>query len=249
MEEMRRILITGGTGNIGSRLVTDMLKDGHEVLFTSRTTGSAQRAMEKNRWDGNKCKPIIVEFSSENALGITLSQLNELPDGVIHNARSLDTFQMDENGVIDDDSFQLEFFNGVTFPYRLTMELALKKQGLRDVIFISSMYGNVAPTPSLYTNFKKQSPVNYGVVKAAQIHLAKELAVRLAPEVRVNTISYGGVEGRVDNAFKERYAKLTPSRRMVNHDDLFPPVKYFLANENLNVTGENLKVDGGWTIW
>ena len=246
---MRRILITGGTGNIGSRLVTDILNDGNEVLFTSRTIESAQRAIEKNKWDANNCKPIVVEFSSENALANTLNQLDELPDGIIHNARSLDTFQMDENGVIDSDCFQLEFFNGVTFPYRLTMELALKKMGLRDVIFISSMYGNVAPTPSLYTSFKQQSPVNYGVVKAAQIHLVKELAVRLAPNVRVNAISYGGVEGRVDNAFKERYAKLTPSQRMLNHDDLFPPVKYILDNEKLNVTGENLKVDGGWTIW
>ena len=246
---MRRLLITGGTGNIGSRLVTDMLKDGHEVLFTSRTIESAHRAMEKNKWDLNKCKPIIVEFSSENALGSALNQLEELPDGIIHNARTLDTFQIDDNGVVDSDSFQLEFFNGVTFPYLLTMELYMKKSGLRDAIFISSMYGNVAPTPSLYINFMKQSAVNYGVVKAAQIHLVKELAVRLAPDVRVNAISYGGVEGRVDSAFKERYSKLAPSGRMLNHNDLFPPLKYILDNEELNITGENLKVDGGWTIW
>jgi len=247
---MRRILITGGTGNIGTRLVTDMLNDGHHVQFTSRTMESASRAMEKNNWDFKKCKPIVIEFSNENALDNTLNQLHDLPDGIIHNARSLDTFQMDENGVIDSKSFQLEFFNGVTFPYQLTMKIALISKELKDVIFISSMYGNVAPTPALYTDFLKQSPLNYGVVKAAQIHLVKELAVRLSKnKIRVNAISYGGVEGRVDDAFKQRYAKLVPSGRMLNHDDLYPPVKYFLDNPNLNVTGENLKVDGGWTIW
>lgn len=246
---MRRVLITGGTGTIGSRLVTDMLEDGYHVQFTSRTIESALRAIEKNRWNPEKCKPIAVEFSSENALDKILAQLDVFPDSIIHNARSLDTFQIDENGVIDSESFQLEFFNGVTFPYQLTMELALKSSEFKDVIFISSMYGNVAPTPSLYTNFLKQSPVNYGVVKAAQIHLAKELAVRLAPGIRVNAISYGGVVGRVDEAFKERYGKLAPTGRMLNHDDLYPPIKYILENSNLNVTGENLKVDGGWTIW
>lgn len=246
---MRRILITGGTGNIGSRLVTDMLKNGYEVLFTSRTVDSAQRAIEKNNWNTEMCKPIIVEFSAHNALASIFNQFDELPDGVIHNARSLDTFKMDEKGVISSDNFQLEFFNGVTFPYQLTMELALKHPGLKDIIFISSIYGSVAPTPALYNDFKKQSPVNYGVVKAAQIHLVKELAVRLAPDVRVNAISYGGVEGRADNDFKKRYAKLTPSQRMLNHGDLFPPVKYLLDNQKLNVTGENLKIDGGWTIW
>jgi len=247
---MRRILITGGTGNIGSRLVTDMLNDGYHVWFTSRTMESARRAMEKNNWNFDKCKPIIVEFSHGHAMDSVLEQLNEAPHAIIHNARSRDTFQMDDNGVIDPGSFQLEFFNGVIFPYQLTMKIAFCGEHLKDVIFISSMYGNVAPSPSLYTDFLKQSPVNYGVTKAAQIHLVKELAVRLAKKkIRVNAISYGGVEGRVDDAFKRRYSKLVPSGRMLNHDDLYPPVKYILNNPDLNVTGENLKVDGGWTIW
>ena len=246
---MRRILITGGTGNIGSRLVTDMLNDGHEVLFTSRSALSAQDAISKHNWDLNRCKPVIVEFSSEHSIERTLDQIDILPDLIIHNARSLDTFKLDEKGILEHDSFQREFYNGITFPYSLTMELALKSPELKDVIFISSMYGNVAPTPALYTDFLKQSPVNYGVVKAAQIHLVKELAVRLAPKIRVNAISYGGVEGRVDEEFKERYSKLVPTGRMLNHEDLYPPVRYILENSGLNITGENLKVDGGWTIW
>ena len=247
---MRKILITGGTGNIGSRLVTDLLDDGNHVLFTSRSRESAQNAMEKNQWNPERCKPVILEFSNENALHSAINQFEKLPDGIIHNARSLDTLKMDDNGVVDPESFQMEFFNGVTFPYQLTMSLALKSEALKDVLFISSMYGNVAPSPSLYENFNRQSAINYGVVKAAQIHLVKELAVRLAPKnIRVNAVSYGGVEGRVDTEFKKRYAKLTPSGRMLNHDDLYPPVKYLLDNLKLNVTGENLKVDGGWTIW
>lgn len=246
---MRNVLITGGTGNIGTRLVTDLLNDGNYVQFTSRTMESAQKAIEKNHWNREKCKPVIVEFFRDNALQQMLSQLTDFPDSIIHSARSLDTFKMDVNGVISSESFQLEFFNGVTFPYHLTMAIALREEVLKDVIFISSMYGNVAPTPALYTDFLKQSPVNYGVVKAAQIHLVKELAVRLAPHIRVNAISYGGVEGRVDEAFKERYGKLSPTGRMLSHDDLYPPVKYILDNAELNVTGENLKVDGGWTIW
>jgi hypothetical protein len=36
---------------------------------------------------------------------------------------------------------------------------------------------------------------------------------------------------------------------MLKHDDLYPPVKYIIDNPKLNITGENLKVDGGWTIW
>lgn len=247
---MRKILITGGTGTIGSRLVEDMLKDGYYVYFTTRSAASGQALMESKAFNKERCKPVIIDFSEDNALQKLISQLDEWPDCIIHNARSLDTLQIDDTGVTNEECFQMEFYNGVTFPYQLTMALMLQSETLKDVLFISSMYGNVAPTPSLYENFALQSPINYGVVKAAQIHLVKELAVRLAPKnIRVNAISYGGVEGRVDESFKERYSKRTPTGRMLTHSDLYPPVKYFIGNPSLNVTGENLKVDGGWTIW
>jgi NAD(P)-dependent dehydrogenase (short-subunit alcohol dehydrogenase family) len=247
---MRRVLITGGTGNIGAKLVQYMLNDGHFVYFSTRTAASGQDLIKSKGLDTTMCKPVILDFSQEKAVDTTISQIDEFPDCIIHNARSLETLNVEQNGMTNAKSFQQEFFNGVTFPYLLTMTLINHTKELRDVLFISSMYGNVAPSPSLYENFEMQSPINYGVVKAAQIHLVKELAVRLAHQsIRVNAISYGGVEGRVDEAFKRRYAKLTPSGRMLTYADLYPPIKYFIDNEELNVTGENLKVDGGWTIW
>ncbi|HLW06321.1 MAG TPA: SDR family oxidoreductase [Marinilabiliaceae bacterium] len=247
---MRRILITGGTGNIGSRLVHDMLNDGHFVYFTTRSIESGKKLIKAKGLDIERCVPIEVDFFEEFAITQIINRLFDLPDCIIHNARSLDTLKINERNKIAGKQFQDEFFLGITFPYLLTNAIIDQGNALKDVLFIGSMYGNVAPSPSLYTEFEKQSPINYGVVKAAQIHLVKELAVRLAPKrIRVNTISYGGVEGRVNDDFKNRYSKLVPTGRMLTHNDLYPPVKYFLSNPELNVTGENLKVDGGWTIW
>ena len=247
---MRKVLITGGTGNIGSRLVVDLIKDGHSVYFTTRSKKSGERFLFEKGLDEKQCKAIELDFDVTDAISKCMEQLEELPDAIIHNARSLDTLKTNNDGRVDTAQFQREFFNGISFPYALTNAILDMKAPLKDVLFISSMYGTVAPTPSLYEDFKRQSPVNYGVVKAAQIHLVKELAIRLAPDhIRVNAISYGGVEGRTDETFKKRYSELAPSGRMLNHEDLYPPVKYFLSNPDLNVTGENLKVDGGWTIW
>lgn len=247
---MRRILITGGTGNIGSRLVHDMLNDGHFVYFTTRSIESGKKLIKSKGFDQHRCKPIEVDFFDEFAIKQIIDHLPDLPDCIIHNARSLDTLKINERNQIEEKQFQDEFFIGITFPYLLTNAIIDRGNALKDILFISSMYGSVAPSPSLYNDFHKQSPINYGVVKAAQIHLVKEFAVRLAPsKIRVNAISYGGVEGRVDDDFKKRYSKLVPTGRMLNHDDLYPPIKYFLGNPKLNVTGENLKVDGGWTIW
>jgi len=247
---MRKVLITGGTGLIGSQLLIEMIKDNHFVMFTTRSKKTGEELISKHGLNREKCLPIELDFSEEGALDKLKNQLVELPDTIIQNARSTETLSIDQKGRIGNENFQKEFFNGIIFPYNLINFFLDEGALLKDVIFISSIYGSVAPNPSLYKDFEKQSPINYGVVKAAQIHLTKELAVRLAPNnTRVNSISYGGVEGRVDESFKERYSKLTPNGRMLNNKDLYPPIQYFLNNPTLNVTGENLKIDGGWTIW
>jgi NAD(P)-dependent dehydrogenase (short-subunit alcohol dehydrogenase family) len=246
---MRKVLITGGTGLVGSKLVLDMVKDNHFVMFTTRSKKAGDQLINTYNLNPSKCVPIELDFSKKDALSKLKDQLIELPDTVIQNARSQETLSIDEKGRISNDNFQKEFFNGIIFPYDLTNFLLDQKAALRDIIFVNSIYGNVAPSPSLYSDFEKQSPINYGVVKAAQIHLTKELAVRLAPKIRVNTISFGGIEGRVDDSFKHKYNKLVPSGRMLNRQDLYPTVQYILNNPNLNMTGENIKVDGGWTIW
>jgi NAD(P)-dependent dehydrogenase (short-subunit alcohol dehydrogenase family) len=247
---MRRVLLTGGTGIIGSKLVSELTQDGYFVYFTTRTKERGEHLINNQALIESQVKALILDFNNQNAINNLVRQLDYLPDILIHNARSLDSIMIGEDGVISNENFQKEFFNGVTFPYSLTNKILDLGAPIADIIFISSMYGVVAPSPRLYDDFENQSPINYGVVKAAQIHLVKELAVRFAKKnIRVNSISYGGVEGRVNQEFKERYASLTPMKRMLNLHDLYPPIKYIISNQNMAVTGENLKVDGGWTIW
>lgn len=247
---MRRVFITGGTGNIGAKLVKDLVADDHEVIFTSRSKPAGEKLISENHLNTKRCFAVELDFNDENSLTNLKGQLKFLPDVIIHNARSLDSLKINENGRLSNDQFQQEFFNGITFPVELNHFFLDIGAPVGDIVFISSMYGVVAPSPSLYDNFALQSPLNYGVVKASQLHLVKELAVRLASKgIRTNAVSYGGVEGRVDEKFKKRYSKLTPSGRMLTHNDLYPPVKYIINNPDLNITGETLKVDGGWTIW
>lgn len=247
---MRKVLITGGTGKIGAKLVASLVEDGYHVQFTTRSMNQGNSLIEKLKLPKKLCNPLILKFEEEGSIKNLVNQLTELPDTIIHNARSLETLRIDNNGYISDLNFQKEFYNGIIFPYQLNNMLLDINSPIKDIIFISSIYGSVAPTPGLYDDFISQSPINYGVVKAAQIHLTKELAVRLANKmIRVNAVSFGGVKGRVDQEFENRYSRLVPSGRMLNDDDLYPPIKYIISNPDLNMTGENLKVDGGWTIW
>ncbi len=247
---MRKVLLTGGTGLIGFTLVKSMLTDGHSVVFTTRDKVKAEQLLKSEELYSDRVLIIEVDFNSTDAIEKILTEIPRDVDLVIYNARSVDNLKLDQQGRISESQFQNELYMAITFPYLLTNAIINKTELLRDIVFISSMYGAVAPNPSLYDDFERQSPINYGVAKAAQIHLAKELAVRLANRnIRCNCISYGGVEGRADEAFKQRYAALNPMGRMLKQSDLFPPLKYILDNKDLLITGENLKVDGGWTLW
>ena len=88
---MSRILLTGGTGNIGLRLVADMIADGHHVQFTTRSEIRGKSLVEKFNFPRHLCNPLVLDFKNENALENLEKQLTELPDTIIHNARSLET--------------------------------------------------------------------------------------------------------------------------------------------------------------
>jgi len=82
------------------------------------------------------------------------------------------------------------------------------------------------------------------------IHLTKELAVRFSGfNIRVNCIAYGGVGGRVDDSFEARYAKLTPSGRMLSEADLIGPLELLISESCNAINGQTIQADGGWTLW
>jgi NAD(P)-dependent dehydrogenase (short-subunit alcohol dehydrogenase family) len=79
--------------------------------------------------------------------------------------------------------------------------------------------------------------------------LTRWLATTLAPRVRVNAISPGGMLRQQPPAFVERYAARTPLARMGSESDLSGAVAYLASDLSSYVTGANLPVDGGWGIW
>jgi len=108
---MRSILITGGTGKIGSVLVKCMVQDGHQVVFTTRSKKSGYEMIDKFNLKIENCTPIELDFSKADALKNLRSQIKHLPDTLIHNARSLETLRLKKNGRINSEQFQTEFFN------------------------------------------------------------------------------------------------------------------------------------------
>ncbi len=250
----RMILITGATGKFGRVLVRHFLDAGDQVIATGRSEESLdQLKVSCPQWAG-RLHLIEIDLMAEQVGGLLLAGLARLgvePDCLINNARSLETLKLDDYGKASQENFLNEFRLGVVVPYELTMALTSHAQGgLRAVVNVGSIYGTVAPNLKLYTDPERQSPIQYGVTKAALAHLTKELAVRLAVRnVRVNCVAYGGVEGRVDDAFKQRYAALCPAGRMLSENEIAGPIDMLISESASGITGHVLMVDGGWSAW
>ena len=93
------------------------------------------------------------------------------------------------------------------------------------------------------------NPAGYAASKGGLLQLTRYLATLLAPRVRVNAISPGGVWRDQPEAFHQRYLARTPLGRMATEEDLKGAIAYLASDLSAYVTGHNLVVDGGWTAW
>ena len=89
----------------------------------------------------------------------------------------------------------------------------------------------------------------YAASKGGMIQLTRWLSTVLAPAVRVNCISPGGISRGQPDVFLKRYIDKTPLRRMGIEEDFKGIVAYLSSDMSAYVTGQNFMVDGGWTAW
>ena len=93
------------------------------------------------------------------------------------------------------------------------------------------------------------NPAAYAASKGGMVQMTRWLATVLAPDIRVNCISPGGVARGQPESFVTRYVQRTPLKRMATEEDFKGAIAYLASDLSAYVTGENLLVDGGWTVW
>ena len=246
---METILITGGTGLISTVQVKYFLTSGYRVIITYRNYEKFRALAHENLY-GIKIQDLLKDSTADDIIK-ELENMEIFPEYLINNACDTKWHKMEENGMAARECLVNQYKINVILPYELSFKLANhQKSKLKKIINISSMYGIVPYNPYLYKHPETETPLQYSLSKCALIHLTKELAIRFKEKgIMVNTVSYGGVEGRVDDEFKRKFADLTPLKRMMKPEETIPAIEFLIKEKSNYMTGQNIIVDGGRTIW
>lgn len=242
-----KVVITGGTGLLGSELVARLLKDGYDVITTTTQSEKAGNF----RIDDRNLIVRQVDFLnpvSREEFYTYLKNDNGF-EFLVNNARSLKFLESDEEGFCTTENFAAEIQMNTIIPYELSVLAANSSSKLQGVINISSQYGGSVPNPALYDSKAVMSPLQYNVSKAALNKLTQELAVRFADQnIRVNAIAYGGIKGRANADFVQRYEASAPQVRMLNLNECYGPLKLLLDTETSAINGQIIDASAGWTL-
>jgi NAD(P)-dependent dehydrogenase (short-subunit alcohol dehydrogenase family) len=124
------------------------------------------------------------------------------------------------------------------------------EQRYGNVINISSIYGIVGADQRIYGDSGINSSIAYAASKGGIVNLTRYLSAYFAgANVRVNTLTLGGVFSNQDPSFVARYSARTHVGRMAEKSDYGGAIVYLASDASSYMTGANLIVDGGWTSW
>jgi NAD(P)-dependent dehydrogenase (short-subunit alcohol dehydrogenase family) len=145
---------------------------------------------------------------------------------------------------------------GLTATFLLAREVGVEmaKSGRGSIVLFSSMYGSVSPNPENYQTPMNKNPIEYGVGKAGIQQMTRYLAVHWGrSNVRCNCISPGPFPNpKIQNQspeFIQRLSQKSPMGRIGQSKEIAGAVAFLLSDAASYITGQNLAVDGGWTIW
>jgi len=251
----RCALLTGGAGYIGQAVAETLVELGARVAIIDKDEKACEH---RARMLGQNAFPFECDLADERVTRETVRMVIDSFGGLdilVHCAAYVGTTQVAGWGVPFEQqtvaAWDAALRVNLTSAFIMAQEAreALVRSQHGSIILFSSIYGIVGPDMKLYADTAMSNPAGYGVSKAGLLQLTRYLATIFAPYVRVNAVSPGGVWRGQPEAFRDRYEAHTPLRRLAIEEDLKGPIMYLASDLSAYVTGQNLVVDGGWTVW
>jgi NAD(P)-dependent dehydrogenase (short-subunit alcohol dehydrogenase family) len=254
----RKALLIGADGNLGPTWVAALLEKGISVVGVGLN-------VEMDPELTNVCG----HFQNIELVSLDLTQKDDF-NQLVKMIQTRDFSEVVYNAGIDSrpgegaseiSDYDLEHFRRIfevnTFIASQVIGISAKHLstiGGGTIVAIGSMYAEISPNPELYSHFNDgrgsvKSPA-YGASKAALLSLVKQYSVNYAKNnVRINMLSPGGVIGKQDQTFIEKFQAKTPVARLIDPSELKSTLIWMLDPSNTQLIGKNISLDGGYSNW
>lgn len=230
---MKRVLVTGGTRGIGKAIADQFKAEGCEVIITG---------IREESKDTDGFEYMSVDFGCESSTKCFFETLKSVEFDVLINNVGINNIKLISN--VQDWEYDEIFSVNLKTPYFLCKAAALSmtKRGGGHIINIASIFSVVS----------KEKRSLYSTAKTGLVGLTKSLAIELGPDnILVNCVSPGFTNTDLTrkSLSKEEIRELEsqiPLGRFANPIDIAEVVCFLCGNSY--ITGQNIVIDGGFTI-
>ena len=237
-------LVTGGSGDLGAAIAKALAQAGASVAITyvgererAEETAAAVQALGAEAWTVQLDQSDAQQ--AEAVIGATVERFGRL-DILVNNAAWNIGIPFTDLDTLTPDIWDRMYDTNLRGPFLLARAAARPMRAHH-----SGRIVNIASVAGIYPS---GSSIAYATSKAALIHLTRCLAVALAPDVLVNCVAPGLIEGtrmahRLPAQVIEGARRLAVLGRSASLEDLADQVVAFCRSDS--VTGQTLPIDGG----
>lgn len=239
-------VVTGASKGIGAGIARELAAEGAAVVVNyASSKEDADKVVDEISEHGGRALPVQGNVAKKTDVARIFAEAKGAfgqIDILVNNAGVYDFKPLEE---ITEDEFHRQF-NINVLGLLLTTQEAAKHFGTEggNVINVSSVASSATPPNSaIYTGTK-------GAVDAITRALAKELGPK---KIRINAVNPGGVEtegfhasGLAGGDFEKQLIAQTPLGRFGQPQDIAPVVAFLASSESEWITGETIRVAGGF---
>jgi 3-oxoacyl-[acyl-carrier protein] reductase len=249
MSENKKVaLVTGAASGIGRATAVALAAAGYNVAINySRSADTARQTAELVQAKGVNTLLFQCDVSDDSCVRAMLAAVEQKfgrLDALVNNAGTTTNVKPKDFDGLSAEEWDRVFAVNVRGLFQVTRAA---------VPLLKAAHGSIVSTASIVGLRPGPQPLPYAASKAAVVSLTRLLALNLGPEIRVNAVAPGWMEGDwMARMLKDKYenlmarrARSTPLQRVVTAQDV-AEVIVNLVTSNRMVNGEVIVVDGGF---
>ena len=266
----KNALITGGAGLLGvEHAKAILIANGNVVLWDLNSVQLSDESTKlANEFGKERVFALVVDVTDEKQISAAQKKLitkdieiDILINNVAANPKYPSSDSQSDSSRLENfklDDWNREISIGLTSAFlcskMIGARMAENRRGI--ILNIASDLSVIAPDQRVYKensrtrNSQPVKPVTYSVIKAGLAGLTRYLATYWNEEgIRVNSLSPGGVYDNQPEEFVRKISNLIPMGRMANRDEYQSAVQFLCSDASSYMTGQNIVIDGGRSVW